>query len=139
MFWLNPNLEHIHYVGYSEDPPRLFEDMVKLGGEGVIFRRLNSIYQEGVRSHDWLKIKRFQKAVCQVVGYTEGNSRRSNHFGSLVLAQNGKYVGNVGSGFSDHELRKLTAHVKNCPKINPPFTIDGPYTAVKTSLTVQVR
>jgi len=139
LFFWTLKLEHIYYVEQSEEPARLFEDITKLGGEGIILKRLNSQYYEGVRSYDWLKVKLIQKEVCQVVGYTEGNNRRSNYFGSLVLMQNGKYVGNVGSGFSDHELAEITAHLKNCPRCIPPFQIDEQYTAVKTNLKVLVR
>lgn len=135
----NAWLEDIRYVKHTERATWLFEEVVKRGGEGVILKRLNSVYREGVRSYDWLKIREFHEAVCQVVGYTEGNNRRSKWFGSLVLTQNGKYVGNCGGGFSDRKLGQITALLKSCPRIPPPFKIDEPYTAVKTSLTVQVR
>jgi len=36
----------------------LFEQVLALQMEGVVAKRLDSIYQPGVRSWDWLKIKR---------------------------------------------------------------------------------
>ena len=139
-FLYESGLKNIRYTKHTEFAEQLFKDTVKRGGEGIILKRLNSPYFEGIRSYDWLKIKRFLKEICEVVGYTEGKNRRSNYFGSLVLTQNGKYVGNCGSGFSDHELAEITAHLNSCaPRISPPFQIDEPYTAVKTNLKVLVR
>jgi len=132
-------LTSIRYLPYSLEPKQLLEQVLKQKGEGIILKRVDSIYQRGVRSKDWLKVKLFKTAECLVVGYTAGESRRSKTFGSLVLSENGRYVGNVGSGFSDEELMEITKLLKSCPKIEPPFTIDEPYTAVKTNLIVQVR
>ena len=136
--WLFPS-SCIKIVVHSDNPKQLFEDTISRGGEGIILKRESSQYHEGIRSYSWLKIKLIQKEVCQVVGYTEGKNRRSKYFGSLVLTQNGKYVGNVGSGFSDHELAEITDHLKKCPRCKPPFQIDEPYTAVRTNLKVLVR
>jgi len=131
--------KHIQYVEHSESPRLLFEDIIQRGGEGIILKRLDSSYTEDYRSHNWLKVKLEQKAICEVAGWTEGNNRRSESFGSLVLMQNGKYVGNVGGGFSDHELVEIAAHLKGCPSMPKPFVIDEPYTAAKTDMKVLVR
>ena len=145
-FLYESGLKNIRYTKHTEFAEQLFKDTVKRGGEGIILKRVNSIYQEGVRSYDWLKLRpeyfdddESHKATCQVVGYTQGKNRRSNYFGSLVLTQNGAYVGKVGSGFSDHELAEITAHLKGCARTPSPFQIDEPYTAVKTNLKVLVR
>ena len=138
-FFVNPRLNAILYAEHSEEPQLHFESIMKLGGEGIILKRLDSYYYEGVRSHDWLKVRQFHTAICDVEGYTEGNNQRSDYFGSLVLSQNGKYVGNCGGGFSDQALAQLTHHLKRCPQTTPPFAIDEHYTAVKTDLQVQVR
>jgi ATP-dependent DNA ligase len=130
---------HIKYTEHSKSPKQLFEDIISRGGEGIILKRLDSGYTEDYRSYSWLKVKLEQKAVCEVVGWTEGNNRRSKSFGSLVLMQNGEYVGNVGGGFSDHELVEITDYLKSCPSMPKPFLIDEPYTAVKTDMKVLVR
>jgi len=132
-------LKHIQFTKHSESPRLLFEDIIQRGGEGIILKRLDSGYTEDYRSHNWLKVKLEQKAVCEVAGWTEGNNRRSESFGSMVLMQNGKYVGNVGGGFSDHELAEITAHLKGCPSMPKPFVIDEVYTAVKTDMKVLIR
>jgi len=132
-------LRSIRYAMHSESPRQLFEDVISRGGEGVILKRLDSTYTEDYRSYNWLKVKLEQKAVCEVAGWTEGNNSRSGSFGSLVLMQNGKYVGNVGGGFTDQELAEIADHLKGCPSMPKPFLIDEPYTAVKTDMKVLVR
>lgn len=57
------------------------------------------------------KDKAFQEGRFVVVGATEGEGARASTFGSLMLAQETeaglRYVGNVGSGFSEALLQKL--------------------------------
>ena len=81
------------------------------GLEGVIAKRLDSVYREGRRTRDWLKIKTENNEEFVVAGYTRGSGRRAGTFGALVLAVNEggelRYVGNVGTGFDDAEIRKL--------------------------------
>ena len=81
----------------------------ELGLEGIMAKRKSSVYREGVRSRDWLKIKNIKTQDCVVIGYTKGIGNRINLFGSLLLAvyctKESKYrfVGHTGSG-SDFEL-----------------------------------
>ena len=69
--------------------------------------------RKGRRTRDWLKVKTEHNEEFVVAGYTRGGGRRAGTFGSLVLAVNEggelRYVGNVGTGFDDAEIRKLLA------------------------------
>ena len=80
--------------------------------EGVVAKRLDSTYQPGQRTKQWTKIKRISRDEFVVGGWTAGEGRRSGGIGSLALglpvAGGGLcYVGNVGTGFTDKELRRL--------------------------------
>jgi bifunctional non-homologous end joining protein LigD len=82
------------------------------GLEGVVAKRVESRYLEGRRTRDWLKVKVDRQQEFVVAGYTRGEGRRAGTFGSLVLAVHDddgslRYVGNVGTGFDDAEIRKL--------------------------------
>ncbi|MPZ24193.1 MAG: ATP-dependent DNA ligase, partial [Dehalococcoidia bacterium] len=44
----------------SEDGPALYEAVIPLGFEGVVAKRLDSTYECGARSRNWLKIKAFK-------------------------------------------------------------------------------
>jgi bifunctional non-homologous end joining protein LigD len=79
--------------------------------EGIISKRADSPYRGG-RGDDWLKIKRLEADEFAVVGYTPAKGGREG-FGSLLLARpapNGgwTFVGRVGTGFSNQQLRALS-------------------------------
>jgi DNA ligase D-like protein (predicted ligase)/DNA ligase D-like protein (predicted 3'-phosphoesterase) len=87
-----------------------YEAAARKGLEGVIAKRKNSIYQPGARSSDWLKIKQVKTCDCVVFGYTPGEGARERSFGALLLGLYGDgapvYVGRVGTGFTDQQLRE---------------------------------
>jgi DNA ligase D-like protein (predicted ligase)/DNA ligase D-like protein (predicted 3'-phosphoesterase) len=87
-----------------------YEAAAQRGLEGVIAKRKSSTYQPGVRSADWLKITQVKTCDCVVFGYTPGEGARENSFGALLLGLYGDggpvYVGRVGTGFSDTQLRE---------------------------------
>jgi bifunctional non-homologous end joining protein LigD len=81
--------------------------------EGIVAKRGSSVYREGTRSADWLKIKNIKTQDCVVIGCTEGLGKRKNAFGSLLLAvyepqsKNLKFVGHTGSGFDDKTIESI--------------------------------
>jgi DNA ligase D-like protein (predicted ligase)/DNA ligase D-like protein (predicted 3'-phosphoesterase) len=88
-----------------------YEAAVRRGLEGVVAKRLSSTYQPGARSSDWLKVKRVKSCDCVVFGYTPGEGGRADTFGALLLGlyDEGRpvYVGRVGTGFTDLDLRGI--------------------------------
>ena len=88
-----------------------YDAALKKGVEGIIAKKKDSPYTPGVRSHNWLKIKKLATCDCVIFGYTKGEGSRRETFGSLVLGlYDGKkpvYVGNVGTGFSNENLNVL--------------------------------
>ncbi len=84
--------------------------------EGVVAKKLGSVYKTGERSLDWLKIKAELDAEFVVVGWTEGESDRAR-LGALDLAayEGDRLVfrGRVGSGLDastiDMLLERLTS------------------------------
>ncbi len=89
-----------------------FELALQKGLEGVVAKRKDSQYEEGLRTGSWLKIKKLKTADCVIFGFTHGQNVRSETFGALLLGvydQNGQpvYVGKVGTGFSEAVLHSL--------------------------------
>lgn len=84
-----------------------YGDLVAAGEEGIIIKRRDSPYHVGTRSRHWQKVKAFTEADLLAVGFTSGEGRRADTFGALVLSDGGRYVGRVGSGFSEAELETL--------------------------------
>ena len=105
-----------------------FEQACKLKLEGAISKRANSVYREGVRTRDWLKVKCGRRQEMVIGGFTDPQGSRSG-FGALLLGihEGGKlrYAGKVGTGFDDKTLTKLRAILakleqKEAPFVNPP-------------------
>lgn len=88
-----------------------YEAALEKGVEGIIAKKKDSHYEPGVRSNNWLKIKKLATCDCVIFGYTKGEGSRSETFGSLVLGlyETGKpvFVGKVGTGFSQDDLKSL--------------------------------
>jgi bifunctional non-homologous end joining protein LigD len=108
-----------------DDGETLFTAAEEQHFEGIIAKRADSRYQPGKRSREWLKIKTHGEQEFVVAGYTRGKGRRSSGFGSLVLAvREGdelKYVGNVGTGFTDAEIDRLLELLRPLERDTPPF------------------
>src|SRR5258708_18494867 len=89
------------------DGELLFQAAKAQGQEGVVAKKLNSVYTPGKRSRSWLKIKANREQSCAVVGFTAPQGGRE-HFGSLALAvldgSKLSYAGQVGSGFDGKTL-----------------------------------
>jgi bifunctional non-homologous end joining protein LigD len=79
------------------------------GLEGLIAKRLASTYAAGIRSRDWIKLKNVRSLDVTVVGWVPtGKTVKALLLG--VPDDGGlRYVGAVGTGFSDAERRALTA------------------------------
>ncbi len=99
------------------------------GLEGVVAKRLDSPYRPGLRSPDWRKIKNFRTQAVVVGGWRPGQGRRTGTIGSLLVGvpdDEGRlvYVGHVGTGFSDQDLRDLQRMLT--ARRDPPFEGDLP-------------
>jgi bifunctional non-homologous end joining protein LigD len=108
-----------------DDGPGLYEAARQQQLEGIVSKRRDSRYQPGRRTRDWLKIKTHGRQEFVIAGYTKGQGRRASTLGSLVLAvREGdelRYVGNVGTGFSDREIDRLLEKLRPLERTDPPF------------------
>ena len=100
-----------HQLGHGKD---VFDQAAAAGMEGIVSKRIDSPYR-GTRSGDWIKVKSRLSDEFIVVGYTLPKGHRAG-LGALLLAQptGGKlrYVGRVGTGFSDAQLNSLQKRLK---------------------------
>ena len=77
------------------------QNLIDLGAEGVMLRKPGSLYQHK-RSSDLLKLKRFQSAEAEVVGYEQGTGKHAGRVGALVA----KFAGQVfklGTGLNNEQ------------------------------------
>ena len=98
-------------VFVEEEGETYYEEAIKKRVEGIMAKKKDSRYTPGVRSENWLKIKKLLSSDCVIFGYTIGEGKRRETFGALVLGlyENGKpvYVGKVGTGFSETTMNQL--------------------------------
>ena len=78
--------------------------------EGMIAKNARSVYVEGGRTPDWLKVKHILMDEAIICGYTAPKGARQ-FFGALVLGRycEGKleYIGHTGTGFNRQILEAL--------------------------------
>ena len=101
-----------------------FREAAKMDLEGIMAKRKTSLYYEGSRTADWLKIKNHKTEDVIIAGYTQPAGSR-NHFGSLVLATKDgsilKYIGNTGTGYSEKNLSSIFKQLQPYKTNKPPF------------------
>ena len=117
--WQTP--EHVLGEGGS-----LLEASAEQGLEGIVAKRLDSVYRPGLRSADWVKIKHVARQELVVGGWMPGKGKRSHSVGALLLGVHDadgplRYVGRVGSGFSDEELQRLSGLLAPLARATSPF------------------
>jgi bifunctional non-homologous end joining protein LigD len=129
------------------DGRKLYARAQAEGWEGLLVKRAKSVYRDGRRSPEWLKLKINKQDEFVVGGWTEPKGARS-YFGSLIL---GRYdagghlvhAGDVGTGFSGAELIRVwklltPLQTDASPFRDKPKTLGRPHW-VKPKLVVQVR
>lgn len=101
--------------------------------EGIVAKRIDSIYQPGRRSPDWLKIKVIARQEFVIGGWVPEGGNNTSRIGSLLLgyyepATTGgragkilRFAGGVGTGFNDRWHRTLTSTLKPLTRATSPF------------------
>jgi bifunctional non-homologous end joining protein LigD len=112
------------------DLDAVLEASVATGLEGVVAKRLDSVYEPGARTGNWLKVKNLLQQEVVVAGWKPGQGNRAGLIGSLLVGVRSEpggallYAGHVGTGFSDPVLRMLTRLLSPLRRPQSPF--DGP-------------
>lgn len=92
--------------------------------EGLVAKRIDSVYR-GDRSPDWLKVKCRREQEFVVGGASFVPGRGTGTFSSLLVgvksADGIKYVGRVGSGFSEQERAQWQQRAKKLEMPRSPF------------------
>ncbi|MEU0163586.1 non-homologous end-joining DNA ligase [Streptomyces sp. NPDC006261] len=107
--------------------PQALEMTRAAGFEGLVAKRLTSLYEPGVRSRAWVKIRHVRTEDIVIGGWVPGRGRLAALPGALLMGQphpGGElhYVGSVGTGWSDAERTTLSALLQTAPSETCPFT-----------------
>ena len=133
-------LESLHIAGtFCLVPPQLTGDPATVlaqtkadGWEGLIAKKADSRYQPGARSPAWIKLKNEHTLLAAVIGWQPGQGRRTDTIGSLLLAvptddhTGWRYIGKVGTGFTDRTLTELTATLTPLQQPTPAAPVPRP-------------
>ncbi|HEY0055348.1 MAG TPA: DNA ligase D [Pedobacter sp.] len=99
----------------------------KIGLEGIIAKKAASTYTSDLRSKEWLKIKVQRRQEVIIAGFTK-NEGTGKSFSALVLAINDseglRYVGKVGTGFSESLQKEMMAQFKPLITDKSPFEVE---------------
>jgi bifunctional non-homologous end joining protein LigD len=110
------------------DGTALFEVAKARRLEGVVAKKLGTPYRPGRRGREWLKIKATYDADLVVGGWSKGEGSRSGAFGSILVgAYEGdelRYLGSVGTGFTDKLLGEVLKEMKKLETDDNPFNSD---------------
>jgi bifunctional non-homologous end joining protein LigD len=122
-----------HHVG---DGAALFDAVRERGLEGVVAKRLGSVYRPGRRSPDWVKVQNRRRQELVIGGWMPGEGARRRQVGSLLVGywdatpaeaaglgrhQRLVYAGGVGTGFTDAKLAELTELLAPLRRPTSPF------------------
>ena len=119
---------------------QVLADSIAKGLEGVVGKPLTSTYHPGQR-RDWIKVKNVRQQEVIVGGWKPGAGRRAGMIGSLLLGvyDDGKlrYVGHVGTGFTQDMLTELMRELEPLGRARSPFDTPVPAEHVRDARWVE--
>lgn len=93
------------------DGEALLDVVVDRRLEGLVAKRLDSRYESGRRSSNWVKVKPRRRQEMVVGGWVSGEDNRIDVLSSLMVGHRDdaglRFAGTVGSGLTDGESRRL--------------------------------
>ena len=138
----------IQYNDHLEgDAIAFFKKVTEQNMEGIMAKKKDSTYHEGIRTKEWLKIKNIQTHEGVIAGYTNPRGSRQ-HFGALILGQYDEnkqlqYIGHTGTGFNTETLATLWKQMQPLISSQSPFTekikVNAPVTWLKPKLVAELN
>ncbi|MFL5477711.1 MAG: DNA ligase D [Gemmatimonadaceae bacterium] len=128
------------------DGKKMLEKARSEGWEGIIAKRIDSRYEPGNRSRNWLKLKIEFRQEFVVGGYTDPRNSRE-HIGAILLGYFDQdrfiYAGHTGGGFGRQSLEDMHRRLKPLEIKTSPFS-ETPKTNerahwVKPQVVVEVK
>lgn len=109
----------------APDPEKALAQSRRRGWEGVVAKKWDSPYQAGRRSKAWIKDKYWRTQEVVIGGWRAGEGGRSGGIGSLLMGipeDDGlRFVGRVGTGFTERQLATLKKMLVPLPAGESPF------------------
>jgi len=113
-----------------DDGPATAQAATENGLEGVVAKRLSSVYRPGYRTSEWVKVRFSHRQEFVVGGWEHGEGGRAGGIGALLLGvyEGGQlvYAGQVGTGFSAGALRDMERRLRPSVIARSPFVAMPP-------------
>ncbi|MFD4367098.1 ATP-dependent DNA ligase [Rhodococcus sp. NPDC058521] len=111
-------------------PGEVLDESARRGWEGVVAKRRDSVYLPGKRGSSWIKVKNWRTQDVVIGGWKPGQGKRSTSIGSLLLGvpdgDGLRYVGKVGTGFTERALTDLAGTLTPLRQDHSPFADEVP-------------
>jgi bifunctional non-homologous end joining protein LigD len=95
----------------AEEGTAMLEAAATLKLEGVVAKRLDSVYEQDKRSGEWIKTKLVMRQEFVIGGWTPLKGRNVHIIGALLVGYYRKgrliFAGSVGTGFTDEQRKNL--------------------------------
>ena len=136
---------------------KFFMEQIEHGLEGIMTKRLDGVYQAGVRNFNWVKLKRVEEGHlsdtidCVVLGYYRGRGKRAQFGigGFLVAVYDDKSdifktISKVGSGLTDEEWQDMRQQIDGLKTREKPKNVEvekklDPDVWAEPSIVVAIR
>lgn len=129
----------------QDDVEELFQRALDHGNEGLMLKRKDSVYEYGQRRKSWLKVKKPSGSLDTVMLYAHaGSGKRGGTYSDFTLGvsvkDDDRYeeefipIGKAYGGYSDEELKKMNALIKD-------ITLErfGPTLLLKPHLVIELE
>ena len=133
---------HLQSIAFTKDGLKLWAVVEQRKLEGVMAKRANSFYEPGKRSDAWLKIKALKTIDCVLLGYTSEIRTISALALGLYFGDELRYVGRVGTGFTEKYLEELRPVLDGILADKPPvisYPSEPAITWVRPELIAEVE
>lgn len=114
-------------ANHTDVAPSVLLDVARQHGlEGIVAKRLDSRYEPGRRARTWIKTPLRQTQEVIIGGWRWGEGRRAHTIGALLLGMYDhdgrlRYVGDVGTGFTERMLHQLLTLLSTRERPTSPF------------------
>lgn len=133
---------HLQSIPFTKDGMKLWSVVEQRKLEGVMAKRFNSYYEAGKRSDAWLKIKALKTVDCVLLGYTSEIRTISALALGLYFGDELRYVGRVGTGFTEKYLEELRPVLDGMRAETPPvasYPLEPAITWIRPELIAEVE
>ncbi len=139
------------------DPKKLqlmLDDAISKGLEGLVVKRVDSLYEAGGRNFNWVKLKRHSAGElhdtidCVILGYIFGRGKRTAFgAGALLVGIYDKEtdafvtVSKIGTGLTDEEWRSIKEKTKGLELNHKPARVNSlitPSVWVRPEVVIEV-